>query len=554
LIWNGIKLPQAIDWMSRVVNSSGAWTWNVKRSFYPTKLHEDDIALLKDIYAGVAQTTRVPSASPSDPIPSASPSNPLPCSSSASGAIEDIGGNPTCLLQECQGDCDTDDDCDGNLYCFNRDDDDMPVPGCTGEPSIAYDYCFTCGSNSGVLEDIGGNPACLLQECAGDCDTDDNCDGNLFCFQRDDDGTPVPGCIGTPYDGWDYCISSTTQTPTISPTITTPSVLLSIAPTVWPSGSPTETSTNSPSKFPSTTPSYMPSSFPRTYSPSIKSLHPSSTLSALPSLSPTVFLSGFPTAITTTSQSRIPSITPSAPITPTLTPLALPSILPTLAKTSTPSTKPSQLTSTPSLLVSLTPSGNPTTQAVLPTSNPSIHQSLIPTSTCEEASSDIFLLKIKKDGKPMAKSCHWLNSVPSKRQSKICQQQTGFGEYENPADVCKLTCGAGCAPTNVPSLSPTVTCEDSRFLISFRGSLISCAQVAASGACSNPVASSHCPLTCDACEEYKCEDSSAPWRGNGRDANCDLLASVDPDIVANYCAQSDTLSTTCRGTCEFCSN
>jgi hypothetical protein len=49
-----------------------------------------------------------------------------------------------------------------------------------------------------------------LQECQGDCDNDDECDGDLICFQRD--GTEiVPGCVGVPVEGTDYCINPTQQ-------------------------------------------------------------------------------------------------------------------------------------------------------------------------------------------------------------------------------------------------------------------------------------------------------------------------------------------------------
>jgi hypothetical protein len=48
-------------------------------------------------------------------------------------------------------------------------------------------------------------PGYPLQECQGDCDDDDECAGDLICFQRD--GTEVvPGCVGVPEEKVDYCI------------------------------------------------------------------------------------------------------------------------------------------------------------------------------------------------------------------------------------------------------------------------------------------------------------------------------------------------------------
>ncbi|EJK72922.1 hypothetical protein THAOC_05498, partial [Thalassiosira oceanica] len=46
-----------------------------------------------------------------------------------------------------------------------------------------------------------------LQRCEGDCDNDDECAGSLVCFQRDNDDNPIPGCVGSPYGGYDYCVS-----------------------------------------------------------------------------------------------------------------------------------------------------------------------------------------------------------------------------------------------------------------------------------------------------------------------------------------------------------
>ena len=49
------------------------------------------------------------------------------------------------------------------------------------------------------LEGFGGTPDSSLfplQKCQGDCDTDDDCEGNLVCFQREAGGGAVPGCSG----------------------------------------------------------------------------------------------------------------------------------------------------------------------------------------------------------------------------------------------------------------------------------------------------------------------------------------------------------------------
>ena len=45
-----------------------------------------------------------------------------------------------------------------------------------------------------------------LKRCQGDCDHDNDCDGDLLCFQRDRYET-VPGCSGKGISGTDYCAS-----------------------------------------------------------------------------------------------------------------------------------------------------------------------------------------------------------------------------------------------------------------------------------------------------------------------------------------------------------
>lgn len=52
-----------------------------------------------------------------------------------------------------------------------------------------------------------GNPSSgfPLAECQGDCDHDDDCTGDLVCFQRSN-SEPVPGCDGNDNGGRDFCI------------------------------------------------------------------------------------------------------------------------------------------------------------------------------------------------------------------------------------------------------------------------------------------------------------------------------------------------------------
>ena len=109
-----------------------------------------------------------------------------------------------------QGDCDSDTDCTTGLTCYQRSGSD-PVPGCSGSPRSDVDYCVPDGSQSDAkqeINDVGGDlddDNDLLGRCEGDCDSDDECDSGLVCFQRSDD-EPVPRCNGNPRTGWDYCV------------------------------------------------------------------------------------------------------------------------------------------------------------------------------------------------------------------------------------------------------------------------------------------------------------------------------------------------------------
>jgi hypothetical protein len=52
--------------------------------------------------------------------------------------LQFVAWSPNALLQACQGDCDTNDDCEGDLVCFQRNGNNFTftVPGCEGPESI----------------------------------------------------------------------------------------------------------------------------------------------------------------------------------------------------------------------------------------------------------------------------------------------------------------------------------------------------------------------------------------------------------------------------------
>ena len=117
---------------------------------------------------------------------------------------------------------------------------------------------------------IKWNPTGPLNECEGDCDNDNQCAGDLICYQREAGNEAVPGCAGGESDtrNTDYCIRpvadtaspSTSSSPTPQPTIFSSMPSVSSVPTVEPSLNPTPAPTVSfaPSPQPSLNPTLSP--------------------------------------------------------------------------------------------------------------------------------------------------------------------------------------------------------------------------------------------------------------------------------------------------------
>ncbi|GKY96987.1 hypothetical protein MPSEU_000657600 [Mayamaea pseudoterrestris] len=133
-------------------------------------------------------------------------------------------------LGVCQGDCDSDSECATGLKCFQRSGT-QAVPGCSGASKYSgTDFCYdpkssssnggTSGGTSGGGTSSGNLPqvstkgnnknpssAFPLGKCQGDCDSDDDCQPGLVCYQRVARES-VPGCSGGTSDSTanDYCI------------------------------------------------------------------------------------------------------------------------------------------------------------------------------------------------------------------------------------------------------------------------------------------------------------------------------------------------------------
>ena len=153
------------------------------------------------------------------------------------GALSLVGnnGSPSSKfpLGECEGDCDSDNDCEGDFVCFQRDEGEA-VPGCYvgsgGSLNNNWDYCVRPqtyqSGNELSFKGNNGEPSSAypLAMCQGDCDSDSDCADGLTCFQRDAN-EEVPGCVGGLEDSSsaDYCIAPEVPTeaaPTPTPGVT----------------------------------------------------------------------------------------------------------------------------------------------------------------------------------------------------------------------------------------------------------------------------------------------------------------------------------------------
>mmetsp|Transcript_877 Transcript_877/g.1838 ORF Transcript_877/g.1838 Transcript_877/m.1838 type:complete len:346 (+) Transcript_877:174-1211(+) len=123
-------------------------------------------------------------------------------------------------LDRCRGDCDGDEDCKGNLICFQRKSYES-VPGCRGgnKDATSTDYCIdpkyiapVNNNDFPELKYLGRNPTTNsfpLQECEGDCDKNSDCDTGLICLQRRHENSgSIPGCRGLDDSLVDYCVKS----------------------------------------------------------------------------------------------------------------------------------------------------------------------------------------------------------------------------------------------------------------------------------------------------------------------------------------------------------
>ena len=126
--------------------------------------------------------------------------------------------NQNCFIRQCQlceGSCQDDSDCADDLFCIKQEEfgDDVfdKLLDCSGEAQGRVNYCYHSKpyAELTIVPDAGANcgKGVICTACQGDCDNDEECAGNLKCFQRSS-FERVPGCAGRGIEGRDYCYKS----------------------------------------------------------------------------------------------------------------------------------------------------------------------------------------------------------------------------------------------------------------------------------------------------------------------------------------------------------
>jgi len=115
--------------------------------------------------------------------------------------VGECGAGNGYLCGLCEGDCDTDADCEDGLSCMSRDNIE-PVVGCSGDGGQrdvwGKDVCFNRNlvvfPDSLTISENGCSPDNKCPRCEGGCTVDADCADGLLCFNRS--GLEyVPNCV-----------------------------------------------------------------------------------------------------------------------------------------------------------------------------------------------------------------------------------------------------------------------------------------------------------------------------------------------------------------------
>jgi hypothetical protein len=120
--------------------------------------------------------------------------------------IRDCSTSQKCGL--CEGHCQNDFECQGDLICFRKGGRGHVVPGCVGIDKSNTDWCTYPNATSSVslfpkTRDCSASRPC--GRCEGHCQNSLECQGSLVCFQGGGRGKYVPGCDGWDKSNTDWC-------------------------------------------------------------------------------------------------------------------------------------------------------------------------------------------------------------------------------------------------------------------------------------------------------------------------------------------------------------
>ena len=116
-------------------------------------------------------------------------------------------GNGNFPLGRCEGDCDSDADCEQGLTCFQRDGLEA-IPGCNGSGESGSDYCYSI-TDPPTPAPLPPTSIVQLNECEGSCSSSlVECAWGLNCWT--DGAQPIPGCAEAGrVAGAGYCYAPT---------------------------------------------------------------------------------------------------------------------------------------------------------------------------------------------------------------------------------------------------------------------------------------------------------------------------------------------------------
>jgi len=131
----------------------------------------------------------------------------------------------------------------------------------------------------------------------------------------------------------------------------------------------------------------------------------------------------------------------------------------------------------------------------------------------------------------------------------IIREGGDYGASES-TSFCSTSTSAP-APTSSPTSAPAGSCPDSPLFGSAGGGNKNCSSITDLAWCERPGVKSHCPDTCNACDEYACLDSEKRFLYQGNPFKCRRLARLGDADKDRACSNIE-ISSTCRGSCNVC--